>query len=323
MTADHGNGLSANFHDLAGNPIDAKITTSVTADRRADIRARLDAATPGPWEERWLPVPGCDGYEVSDFGNVRSFWLRGNPRRLGKKSPTSRNLARRQGKAGGYPSVSLPRSDGDGYRSKLVHRLVIETFVGPCPPGHEVAHLNGDRTDARLANLAYVTHVENEAHKRSHGTHGAGETHAQAKWQGWQVEEMKYLSERGIGHGKIAALFDTDHKTVSQILSGKTWGKTGPRADLAWLLDEVERLEGERDEWRDAAKANAETRDRLARSQHESHTERDAARATLAALVADMEAVHSEHAAQYEPNPARLLSDLAAVLANHAPKEDR
>lgn len=38
------------------------------------------ATETGQWEERWLPISGCDGYEVSDFGNVRSLFRRGNHR---------------------------------------------------------------------------------------------------------------------------------------------------------------------------------------------------------------------------------------------------
>jgi hypothetical protein len=40
--------------------------------------------------------------------------------------------------------------------SEYVHQLVAEAFIGPCPPGHKLVHLNGYRLDNRRVNLAYV-----------------------------------------------------------------------------------------------------------------------------------------------------------------------
>jgi len=37
-----------------------------------------------------------------------------------------------------------------------MHQLVAEAFIGPCPPGHKLVHLNGSGLDNRRANLAYV-----------------------------------------------------------------------------------------------------------------------------------------------------------------------
>ena len=37
-----------------------------------------------------------------------------------------------------------------------MHQLVAEAFLGPCPPGHKLVHLNGNGLDNRRANLAYV-----------------------------------------------------------------------------------------------------------------------------------------------------------------------
>lgn len=48
------------------------------------------------------------------------------------------------------------------YKNYSVHRLVLETFVGPCPEGYEADHRNRDRSDNRLSNLRYVTRAENQ-----------------------------------------------------------------------------------------------------------------------------------------------------------------
>ena len=57
--------------------------------------------------------------------------------------------------AQGYRVVGIA---GKLYR---VHRLVLEAFVGQCPEGFECNHKNRDRSDNRLENLEWVTHIEN------------------------------------------------------------------------------------------------------------------------------------------------------------------
>jgi hypothetical protein len=37
-----------------------------------------------------------------------------------------------------------------------IHQLVAEAFIGPCPRGHKLVHLNGNGLDNRRVNLAYV-----------------------------------------------------------------------------------------------------------------------------------------------------------------------
>jgi hypothetical protein len=45
---------------------------------------------------------------------------------------------------------------GPDEESEYLHQLVAEAFIGPCPPGHKLVHLNGDGLDNRRANLVYV-----------------------------------------------------------------------------------------------------------------------------------------------------------------------
>src|SRR5262249_17019110 len=40
--------------------------------------------------------------------------------------------------------------------------LVASTFLGDCPPGHEITHKDGDCTNNAAANLEYVTRRENQ-----------------------------------------------------------------------------------------------------------------------------------------------------------------
>jgi len=102
--------------------------------------------------ETWKPIPGFDGYEASDQGNVRSYRKKGGGRHeathLLKPSICSR-----------YYGVNLRRR-GVTYRRKNAV-LVMRTFVGPRPDGMDVCHSNNNCLDDRLENLRYDTRIGN------------------------------------------------------------------------------------------------------------------------------------------------------------------
>lgn len=119
--------------------------------------------------ERWAPAPGFEGhYLVSDDGRIRSL-----KRRNGDGSPLYVNW---KTDTYGYAAVDLWR-DGRP-RRRRVHVLVAAAFLGAPPVGEEVRHLDGDRMNPRLANLAYGTRAENVADCLNHGTnHQKRKTH--------------------------------------------------------------------------------------------------------------------------------------------------
>lgn len=57
----------------------------------------------------------------------------------------------------------------------LIHRLVLETFMGPCPEGMECLHEDGIRWNNVLTNLRWGTHVENAQDMARHGRSPKGE----------------------------------------------------------------------------------------------------------------------------------------------------
>ena len=112
--------------------------------------------------ERWLPVPGYPDYEVSDLGRVWSY-SRDARGRLMKQSPNSRY---------GYPMVDLWVSGSR--KRRAVHVFLAAAFIGPCPEGQEVRHLDGNPAHCVLSNLTYGTHAENMLDTQEHGTHNNG-----------------------------------------------------------------------------------------------------------------------------------------------------
>lgn len=63
--------------------------------------------------------------------------------------------------ANGYIKI-MPYKDGKKLRSKLAHRLVLETFKGPSQ--RYCNHKNGNKSDNRIENLEWVTASENVKH---------------------------------------------------------------------------------------------------------------------------------------------------------------
>lgn len=113
-----------------------------------------------PTQEQWRPVPGWEGYyEVSDAGKVRSL-----PRTITRKDGFAMKIAGRDLKPSKTPSghrrVHLSRV-GEPPTVALVHRLVLEAFVGPCPDGLEGCHWDDDPSNNNLSNLRWDTHQEN------------------------------------------------------------------------------------------------------------------------------------------------------------------
>lgn len=59
---------------------------------------------------------------------------------------------------------------GRGLPIKRVHILVLETFVGFRSEGQETRHLNGNREDNRLENLAWGSRKDQLQDQKTHGT---------------------------------------------------------------------------------------------------------------------------------------------------------
>lgn len=69
---------------------------------------------------------------------------------------------------GGYLCVKL-RKDGK-YHDKLLHRLMLEVFVGPCPDGMECCHRDSNKHNNVLSNLRWDTRQGNVSDMVANGT---------------------------------------------------------------------------------------------------------------------------------------------------------
>lgn len=178
--------------------------------------------------ENWKAIPGFEGfYEVSDQGRVRSVertvTVRG--RSDGQTAKIIRERILKPGLSSGRPVVNL-RSDTDR-RHALVHHLVLEAFVGPCPDGMECRHLDDKRRNNALRNLEWGTRRENMADRKRNGLrrHGPrGEMNNASKLTETDVLTIRRLRAGGLTYQKIAQRMGVSLQTIWRIVKGDTWG---------------------------------------------------------------------------------------------------
>jgi len=108
--------------------------------------------------ETWAVHPEWNHLAVSTHGRVRNL-------------KTGNLVGYMSGPRGGdrsdrpNPYMRCRVSDIPGRKTAAISVLVLETFVGPRPPGHEADHINEDSLDNRLANLRWLTAAENQARR--------------------------------------------------------------------------------------------------------------------------------------------------------------
>lgn len=164
-------------------------------------------------------MPDFPDYEVSDLGRVRSWKIWGrkatDPPRL--LTPGNTTL---------YDFVVL--LNGDKRRNCLVHRLVLEAFVGPCPEGMEARHLNGSSRDNSLENLEWASHMENMQDKVAHGTlnknRPSGDSHPSSVLDSEAVRAIRReYASGGITQQALADKYKTSRANIGLIVTRKNW----------------------------------------------------------------------------------------------------
>lgn len=161
----------------------------------------------------WRTVPGYPAYEVSVDGIVR--------RCQGWRCPRNRILVPFI-RPNGYAQILLYQ--GGKRRRFGVHQVVALAFLGPKPsPQHEVAHLDGQRLNNHVSNLAWLLHSENERHKDLHGTRLRGSQIGNAKLVESQVLLIRQALATGSRQCVLAQAHGVSDSTVSLIARAKTW----------------------------------------------------------------------------------------------------
>lgn len=153
------------------------------------------------------PIPSAPNYFALSTGRIVRYKTIKNPSHaFGNRREKYYYLRTIRGKR---ESVTL-FVDGKSIQ-KSVHRLILEAFDGPCPDGMEARHLNGNKLDNRLRNLAWGTRKENMQDRTKHGT---------AKLSHEDIYRIRQL--RGQSFQKdIAKKFNVSRSYVSMLHNNK------------------------------------------------------------------------------------------------------
>ncbi len=117
-------------------------------------------------------------------------------------------------KLAGKPAFANPsdgylvgRFGGKNYKS---HRVAWAVFHGHWPKG-QIDHINGDRSDNRIANLRHVTNAENAKNQKKRSTNRTGEPCVN-----WFARDSKWWVKITVdGRQKHIGYFDTFEAAVS------------------------------------------------------------------------------------------------------------
>lgn len=152
--------------------------------------------------DKWKPIPGYAPYEASADGRIRNG-------ENGDELRTDRT------DANGYPVVGLKPTSAKPYRgSQQVHRLVALAHLVGTPL--YCRHLDGDKTNNHISNLAWGTRSQNERDKIAHGTSNRQLTPE-------QVQEIRDTPATYGSGRRLARKFGVAPSTISAVRSGQNW----------------------------------------------------------------------------------------------------
>jgi len=166
-------------------------------------------------KERWLPILGFEGiYDVSDRGRVRRI--------KAYKSTFVGRILKPNIHSTGYARVWLNKDDSAP--DHLCHRLVARAFLGECPIGKQVNHIDGNKINNRVENLEYLIPSENQLHAFRTGLHKPvrGSDSNLSKLTEDDVIVIRSLLGKK-SQKFIAKKFGVDRSNISHIARGKSW----------------------------------------------------------------------------------------------------
>jgi hypothetical protein len=160
--------------------------------------------------EVWMPVPNYEGlYEISNHGRFAAIRKDGRFfRKLNDKTH--------------YLSVSVKSMDGKPQKSLYIHTLVAHVFIKPRPDGLVVRHLDGNRYNNKVENLAYGTNAQNVADSVKHGIY-KGSNNGRSIINESGAKAIKHLSQNGVTHKMLADSFGVTVQAIYAITSNRNW----------------------------------------------------------------------------------------------------
>lgn len=116
-----------------------------------------------PLQEEWKAVIGYENlYEVSNFGRVKSLNRLDSMGRVVEETIKAQHIG-----TTGYPAITLNKNGKK--KTKVVHQLVAESFLGHIPDNYNgvINHIDNIKTNNRLDNLEVVSSRYNTQYSKS------------------------------------------------------------------------------------------------------------------------------------------------------------
>lgn len=127
-------------------------------------------------------------------------------------------------------SLCIHLSRGDSSTATpTVGRLVLETWLYPCPEGMECCHNDGDTCNNILENLRWDTHKANMQDAVKHGSfslhyHAPGEASPVHKLSTKNVHQIRHiLKETHISDAEVARAYTVSTTCIRRIRLEQTW----------------------------------------------------------------------------------------------------
>ncbi len=163
--------------------------------------------------DRLIPamyIPSLDRRYCADvFGDI---WSRANSGGEWRRLSGSANSK-------GYLTVT-PASNGK-YKTRSVHHLVSEDFLGERPKGMQIRHLDGFQRNNAPENLDYGTQEQNWSDRLVNGL-SLGEDHHNSKLT---TEIVNDIRESQLSQRALSVKYGVSQSTIWSVRNAKTWNK--------------------------------------------------------------------------------------------------
>ncbi|MCL8299393.1 HNH endonuclease [Pseudomonas mosselii] len=168
--------------------------------------------------EQWKTITDYPDYSISNHGRVK--------RLTSRTCAKAGSILKTPGRSKSRPYLSVDLCFPGGKRTELVHRLVAIAFLGEPPfPGAEVNHIDGNKGNACVTNLEWITSSANQQHAYAAGLQSAkGELNGQAKLREVEVLEMRSLHASGSASIEcLADRYGVHKRTALDVVNRKSW----------------------------------------------------------------------------------------------------
>ncbi len=164
-------------------------------------------------------IEGFPSYRVGSDGSVWSCFVRknGQSRAPGDTWRRIKPIVQKNGRF----HINLSR-DGKMHQ-KLLHRLVLSAFCGPCPDGMVCCHLDGNPQNNFVSNLCWGTCKQNQSHRVLHGTDSRGSKCKTSKLKESDVLSIKTMIANGGTDAEIGLQFGVSRDAIYKIRSKANW----------------------------------------------------------------------------------------------------